>query len=93
MAVPVGILFRLLMIEPLNVSHTTRTVTGGVSYTVGGAPAPLTLRFAPTTLCFVTPTFVKFSGFLARKRWCLTLAMQNCHLCRHLGIQVLVFIP
>ena len=54
--------------------------TGGVSYTVGGAAAP-------PTLCFATPTLVRFSGFLALKRWCLTLAMQYCHICRHFGIQ------
>ena len=67
--------------------------TGGVSYTVGGAAAPPILKFAPPTLCFATPTFVRFSGFLALKRWYLTLATQNGHICRHFGIQVLVFIP
>ena len=46
-------------------------VTGGVSYTVGGAAAP-------PTLCFATPTFVRFSGFLTLKRWFLTEAIQNC---------------
>ena len=53
---------------------------------------PQTLRFAPTTLCFATPTFVRFSGCLALKWWCLTLAMQTCHISRHFGIQALVFI-
>ena len=32
-------------------------------------------------LKFVSPTFMRFSGFLALKQWCLTLAMQNCHIC------------
>ena len=51
--------------------------TGGVFYTVGGAAAPSTLRFAPPTLCFGTPTLGRFGGLLALKRWFLTLTMQN----------------
>ena len=74
-----------------NSTHINRG-TGGVSYTVGGAAASPTLRFATPTLCFATPTFMRFSGFLALKRWCLTLAMQNCHIYRHFNIQALVFI-
>ena len=62
--------------------------TGGVSYTFGG------LGFAPPAwcFCFATPTFVRFSDFLALKRWCIALAMQMSYLStfRH---QVLVFIP
>ena len=57
--------------------------TGGVSYTVGGAAAPQTLRFA-------TPTFERFGYFLALKQWFFTLAMQICHICRHFDIQFLV---
>ena len=68
------------------------TCTGGVSYTVGGATVPPTSRFAPPTLCFATPTFERFGDFRALKRWFLTLAMQNCYICRHFDIQFLVFI-
>ena len=39
--------------------------------TVSGADAPPALRFAPATLCFATPTFVRFSDFLDLKRQCL----------------------
>ena len=39
-------------------ARSTLFSTGGVSYTVGGASAPPTLRFAP-------PTFGRFGGFLA----------------------------
>ena len=51
--------------------------TGGVSYTVGGAAAPPTLRFPPPTKCFATPIFVGFRGFLTPKWWCLSFSMQN----------------
>ena len=54
--------------------------TGGVSYTVGGAAALPTLRFATPTLCFTTPTIAKFGDFLTLKRWFLTLAMKLSHL-------------
>ena len=65
--------------------------TGGVSSIVGGAVAVPTFRFAPITSCFATPTFIKASDILALKWWCLTLAMQNYHICRqcrHSGNQV-----
>ena len=62
------------------------STTGGVSFTVGGAAAPL-------TLCFATSTFGIFGGFLTPKQWFLTSAMQIWHICRHFGIQFLVFIP
>ena len=65
-------------------------VTGGVSYTVGGAAAPPTLRFAAPTLCFATPTFGRFGDFLSLKQWFFTLAMQICHICRHFDIQFLL---
>ena len=55
---------------------------GGVLYTIGGAADPSNLWFA-------TPTCMIFSGFLVLKRRCLTLPTQNCHTCRHVGIQVI----
>ena len=64
--------------------------TGGVSYTVGGAAAPPTLRFATPTLCFAPPTFRRFGDFLALKQCFFTLAKQICHICRHFDIQFLV---
>ena len=76
-----------LNIIEVNLFWVKSTVpTGGVSYTVGGAAAP-------PTLCFGTPTFVRFSGFQVLKRWCFTLVIPNCDICRHFGIQFLVFIP
>ena len=64
--------------------------TGGVLYTVYVTAVTPTLRFAPPILCFATPTFVKWIDFLALYWWYLTLAMQNCHICRHFDIQALV---
>ena len=58
--------------------------------TVGGAAASPTLRFATPTLCFATPT-CEMSGCLALKRCCFTVTMQNCQICRHFGMQALVF--
>ena len=54
--------------------------TGGVSYTVGGAAAPPTLKFATPTLCFTTPTFGRFGGFLALKQWFLNSHLSHANL-------------
>ena len=48
---------------------------------------------APLTLCSAKPTFVRFRGFLALKVWCFAFAMQNCHLCSHFIIKVLICMP
>ena len=67
-------------------------VTGGVSYTDGGAAAPPTFSFATPTLCSATPSFVGFSGFLTLKGWYFAFAMQNCQICRYFVISVLIFV-
>ena len=41
--------------------------TGGVSYTVGGAAAPLTLSSATPTIWLATPIFNGFFGFPTSK--------------------------
>ena len=65
-----------------SIPNTTRNIkilnSSNFSETPGSTP---TLRFAPPTLSFATRTFVRFSCFLALKRWYLTLAMQNGRIC------------
>ena len=67
--------------------------TSGVSYTDGGAAAPPTFSFATPILCSATPSFVRFSGFLALKGWCFAFAMQNCQIYRYFVISVYFVIP
>ena len=50
-------------------------------------------EFCHTNLVLRHINFFRFSGFLALKGWCLNFAMQNCHICRHFVILVLIFMP
>ena len=53
-------------------------------------PIPTNFEVRPTNIVLCHTNFGIFDGFLALERNIISFAMQNCHIYRHFGIQILV---